>query len=223
MRHYFIMTVIALFMSACSQPSAKVENTNAKQATQTDEMSQLHKRLDAYFVALESQQIDTMLDMIYYKVYTVIPRDIFKKMYDQAQNNSSISKILSNTYDKNIQIKNYSNGQYARITWNSEAEMPTRTTNPKKEDFLLDYMKKMMKKIMNNTTLTLDRKQHKLHLSIKKRSMLAIKENGRKWEVFSETRPRPIRSKQSELIRSKLFDILPKDIKPKVKHWLLKP
>ena len=68
---------------------------------------------------------------------------------------------------------------------------------------------------MKNITLTLDRKQHKFHFSMKKRSMLAIKENGRKWEVFNEAR--------SKLLRSKLFDILPKDIKPKVKHWFLKP
>jgi len=32
---------------------------------------------------------------------------------------------------------------------------------------------------MKNITLTLDRKQHKFHFSMKKRSMLAIKENGK--------------------------------------------
>ena len=196
MRHYFIMTVIALFMSACSQPSAKVDNTNAKQATQTDEISQLHKRLDAYFVASNSLQTDAMLDMLYYKVFTVAPRDTLKKQIDQAFNSPMVPKILSSTYGKNIQIKNYSNGQYAHITWDAEMEMSTTTTDPKKEDFLLNMMTAMMK----NTTITLDKKQHKLHLSAKKQPMLAIKENGRKWEFLDEK-------------MSKAFDILPKDIK----------
>ena len=118
-----------------------------------------------------------------------------KKQLDAGFNNPMQPKILGSNYNKDIEIKEYANGYYANVPWSTKMEMLTRTTDPRKEDFMLS----MLQKMMIGTDIVLDKNQHKFIMETKNQKMFAIKENGRDWEFVD-----------SKL--SSVYDILPQGV-----------
>lgn len=196
MKKSFILLATLFLFSACMSSSPFLENVTVNQSTSLSNKAQLLNRLDTYFEASNQLNTPKILDMIYYKVFEVIPKDAMKKQLDAGLNNPMKPKVLSSEYDKNVEIKKYTNGEYASVLWSAKMEMITRTTDSKKEEFILSMLKTMMK----GTEIKLDKKQHKFFMETKNKKIFAIKENGREWEFVD-----------SKI--SKAYDILPEGVK----------
>lgn len=196
MKKALFFVLMLWIVTACTSPTLLEQTNETKQTIPISSKAQLIQRLDTYFDASKRLATNEILDMIYYKVFEVVPRDSMQKQLDAGLKNMMQPKVKAIDYNKNIEIKKYVNGEYAKVLWSSKMEMFTKTTDSKKEEFML----KMLQLMMQRTEIKLDAKVHKFLLETKEQGIFAIKENGRAWEFVDDR-------------FSKSYNILPQGVK----------
>jgi hypothetical protein len=185
----YAVILVMSFTLAIAKPAAPNESLDAV--------------LDRYTEYTEKMDINKILDLTYHKVFEVIPKKQFSDIMKKTASNPFQPKIKKVQYSKNNEIKKFKNGEYSIVKWDATLAMNTGTTDPKKEQQLVELLKKKLP----NTEVKLE-KNHTVEVSIKDQIILAIKENGKGWSFVD-----PDMAKKFKIIPQEIIEDLEKSSK----------
>jgi len=166
----FFITLI--FMIGCS-PKSPSRNNNLK-TSQSSPMTTLKSDLDQYTQATIDKDIPKLINFIYPKVFTVVPKDKMTQVLTKAYSSGNAPKV-TNIKHLNIEpIESYKEGMFSIIT----SSMNTTLKSPMPDNVKFEaYMLKMIKKgLKNKGTVNFNKEDHTFSINHISKT-LAINEN----------------------------------------------
>jgi len=166
----FFITLI--FITGCSTKSPSTNN-NLK-TSQPSSMTTLKNDLDQYTQATIDKDIPTLINFIYPKVFTVVPKDKMTQVLTAAYKSDNAPKV-TNIKHLNIEpIESYKEGMFSIIT----SSMNTTLKSPMPNNVKFEaYMLKMIKQgLENKGTVDFNREDHTFSINHISKT-LAINEN----------------------------------------------
>ena len=166
---YKIMLIITLvFLSGCN-----TKTPSTKASTNTS-MTKLKSDLDAYTQATIDNDIPKLINFIYPKVFTVVPKNKMTKVLTAAYKSGNAPKVTNIKHLNIDPIQTYKEGMFSIITSSMSTTLKSpMPDNVKFEAYMLERIKKGLK---GKGTVDFDKDKHTF--SIKHISKtLAINEN----------------------------------------------
>ena len=167
-----MLTITLIFFSGCNTKTPpKSINTKPSDSTK---MTELKDNLDAYTQATIDNDIPKLINFIYPKVFTVVPKNKMTQVLTAAYQSGNAPQV-TNIKHLNIEpIEAYKEGMFSIIT----SSMSTTLKSPMPDNVKFEaYMLERIKKGLNNKgTVDFDKEKHTFlinHIS----KTLAINEN----------------------------------------------
>jgi len=201
---YKIMLIIALiFFSGCNSRTP-TKSTMIK-ASDNSSMKQLKNDLDAYTQATIDNDIPKLINFIYPKVFTVVPKTKMTQVLTEAYKSGNAPKVTNIKHLNINPIETYKEGMFSIIT----SSMSTTLKSPMPDNVKFEaYMLERIKKGLNGKgTVEFDKDQHTFAIKHVSKT-LAINENNR-WKFAGIKQARKYAKKG--LLAKALIDAIQKE------------
>ena len=174
MRKYLLLIAVLLFTACTSEPQpqppfAGIDKNDSK------EMKALKISLSEYTEATVSNDIETLVEFIYPKAFTVVPKEKMIKMLKETFTSGNVPNVKDVKHTKIEAIKKYDAGIYSIIT----SSMTTVIKSPRPDDKKFEeYMlTTLQKQIASRGTVTLDKEKHLFNIQHSNKT-IALNEKG---------------------------------------------
>jgi hypothetical protein len=169
-----LLATALLLTTACSTKNGPQSSTSAL-AGDTEEMKTLKSALDLYTKATINNDVPTLMNFVYPKVFTVVPKEKMTEVLTKAYASGKVPVIKDVKHVKVDPIEKYDGGMFTFIdsTMTTELKSP-RPDNAKFEAYMLEMLQKQL--APKGGTVTFDKDKHTYTVHHSDRT-LAINEN----------------------------------------------
>jgi hypothetical protein len=169
-----LLATALLLTTACSTKNGPQSSTSALPG-ETEEMKSLKSALDLYTTATINNDVPTLINFVYPKVFTVVPKEKMTEVLTKAYASGKVPVIKNVKHIKVDPIEKYDGGMFTFIesTMTTELKSP-RPDNAKFEAYMLEMLQKQLSP--KGGTVTFDKDKH-VYLVNHSDKTLAINEN----------------------------------------------
>ncbi len=156
MKKTLLLATALLFMTACTpEPTPGSSKTSAGD---TKEMKELKSALDMYTKATIDNDVNTLMNFVYPKVFTVVPKEKMTEVLTKAYASGRVPNV-KNVKHVNIEpTQKYDAGVFTFITSTMTTELKSpRPDNAKFEAYMLETLKKQL---ADKGTVSFDQASH---------------------------------------------------------------
>lgn len=200
LKYYFLLFILIFFIACNGTKEIKKEETNSsieniKVKTEAESKietkieikrkSIFEKQLDLYLEAMQSFNIDLIVNMTYPKLFTVIDQELFRQYMSSMLNSKDVKMTAFTTNAPQIApIRRFSNGtEFTQIDYNSTITLqfinPNLYGSREQMNYLYDVS--IHKFGVKNVSIDLNKRTLKV---TKPEKLLAIKEEGAQWKFL---------------------------------------
>ena len=153
-----LATALLLTTTACSTKNGPQTSTSAL-VGDTEEMKTLKSALDLYTKATINNDVPTLMNFVYPKVFTVVPKEKMTEVLTKAYASGKVPVIKNVKHLKAEPIEKYDGGMFTFIDSSMTTELKSpRTDNPKFEAYMLEMLKKQL--APKGGTVSFDKDKH---------------------------------------------------------------
>lgn len=184
MKRTLLLTIILLFTTACTtDPSPSIATTSAGN---TKEMKGLKKALNAYTQATINGDVKKLIDFVYPKVFTVVPKEKMTEVLSAAYAMGRVPKV-KNVKHLNIEpIKKYDSGIFSIITSSMTTEL--KSPKPDNADFEAYVLKMLQKDLANKGTVSFNQERHIYTINHTNKTLAINENNGWKFAGVTQAK-----------------------------------
>ena len=169
-----LLATALLLTTSCSTKNGP-ESTTSALAGDTEEMKTLKSALDLYTKATINNDVPALINFVYPKVFTVVPKEKMTEVLTKAYASGKVPVIKDVKHVKIEPIEKYATGMFTFIdsTMSTELKSP-RPDNAKFEAYMLEMLTKQL--APKGGTVSFDKDKHIYTVHHSDRT-LAINEN----------------------------------------------
>jgi len=196
LKYYFLLFILIFFIACNGTKEIKKEETNssienikvkteAESKIEIKEKNVFEKKLNLYLEAMQSFNIDLIINMTYPKLFTVIDQELFRQYMSSMLNSKDVKMTAFTTNTPQIApIRRFSNGtEFTQIDYNSTITLqfinPNLYGSREQMNYLYDVS--IHKFGVKNVSIDLNKRTLKV---TKPEKLLAIKEEGAQWKFL---------------------------------------
>lgn len=172
MKKTLLLTIILLFATACttgSSPSVTTASTS-----DTTEMKELKKALNAYTEATINSDVEKLIDFVYPKVFTVVPKEKMTEVLAAAYATGRVPKVKNVKHISIEPTKKYDSGIFSIITSSMTTEL--KSPRPNNADFEAYMLKMLQKDLADKGSVDFNKESH-IYTINNTQKTLALNEN----------------------------------------------
>lgn len=187
MKKILLLAVALLLTTACSTKNGPQSSNTSAQAEDTKEMKSLKSALDLYTKATLDHDVPTLINFVYPKVFTVVPKEKMTEVLTKAYASGKVP-VIKNVKHKKIQpIEKYKGGMFTFIDSSMTTELKSpKTDNPKFEAYMLEMLKKQLAK--KGGTVSFDKDKHIYMVNHTEKTLAINENNGWKFAGVSQAK-----------------------------------
>jgi hypothetical protein len=169
-----LLATALLLTTACSTKNGPESSTSAL-VGDTKEMKSLKSALDLYTKATINNDVSTLMNFVYPKVFTVVPKEKMTEVLTRAYASGKVPVVKDVKHLKVEPIEKYATGMFTFInsTMSTELKSP-RPDNAKFEEYMLEMLTKQL--APKGGTVSFDKDKHIYTVNHSDKT-LAINEN----------------------------------------------
>jgi hypothetical protein len=153
-----LLATALLLTTACSTKNGPESSTSALPGD-TEEMKSLKSALDLYTTATINNDVPTLINFVYPKVFTVVPKEKMTEVLTKAYASGKVPVIKNVKHIKIDPIEKYDGGMFTFIESSMTTELKSpRPDNAKFEAYMLEMLQKQLKS--QGGTVTFDKDKH---------------------------------------------------------------
>jgi hypothetical protein len=174
MKKTLLLATALLLTTACTNNNLTPDSATAK-TTESQELKGLNTALNAYTKATVNNDVEKLMDFVYPKVFTVVPREKMSEVLTKAYASGKVPTI-KNVKHVDIQpAQKYEGGVFTIVTSTMTTELKSpRPDNPKFEAYMLEMLEKQI--ASQGGTVNFDKDKHLYSINHSDKTV-AIKEN----------------------------------------------
>ena len=171
----FLFSLTLLFVACSTHSSPTTTNREKVENNNSSPLVDLKKALDAYTQATIDNDVPKLINFIYPKVFTVVPKKKMTEVLTKAYQSQHAPKVDHVKHLKIDPIKSYKEGMFTIVT----SSMRTTLKSPNPNDFKFEsYMLNVIKKgLKGRGSVEFDKEKHTYSIQHVSRT-LAINEGG---------------------------------------------
>ena len=174
MKRTLLLATALLLTTACTNNNLKPDASTAKM-TESQELKGLNSALDAYTKATINNDVEKLMDFVYPKVFTVVPREKMTAVLTKAYASGKVPTVKDVKHIDIQPAQKYEGGLFTIVTSTMTTELKSpRPDNAKFEAYMLEMLQKQLKDQGGTVSFDKDKHLYSIHHSDK---TIAIKEN----------------------------------------------
>lgn len=156
MKKTLLLVITLLFITACTTNPVPnfTELTNAN----SKEMKGLKKALNSYTNATQKNDVTKLIDFVYPKVFTVVPKEKMTKVLTAAYATGRMPKVKNVKHIHIEPIEKYDMGIFSIITSSLTTEL--KSPRPDNADFEAYMLHMLQKDLKNKGSVNFDKAKH---------------------------------------------------------------
>ena len=192
-----MLTTSLLFVTACSTKNAPQVNTPSSNDDRTEvrtlksedtaEMKTLKSALDNYTKATINNDVTALMNFVYPKVFTIVPKEKMTEVLTQAYASGKVP-VIKNIKHLNIEpIQKYNAGRFTFVDSSMTTELKSpRPDNEKFEAFMLKTLKKQIE--AQGGSVTFDKDSHVYTVNHTEKTLALNENNGWKFAGVNQAK-----------------------------------
>lgn len=156
MKKTLLLATSLLFMTACT--TAPTPGSATALTGDTKEMKELKTALDTYTKATIDNDVNTLMNFVYPKVFTVVPKEKMAEVLTKAYASGRVPNVKNVKHIDIEPTQKYDTGVFTFITSTMTTELKSpRPDNAKFEAYMLETLKKQLS---DKGTVSFDQASH---------------------------------------------------------------
>ena len=181
-----LLATALLLTTACSTKNGPQSSTSAL-AGDTKEMKSLKSALDLYTKATINNDVQTLMNFVYPKVFTVVPKEKMTEVLTKAYASGKVPTVKNVKHLNAEPIQKYDTGMFTFInsTMSTELKSP-RPDNAKFEVYMLEMLTKQL--APKGGTVTFDKDKHIYTVNHSDRTLAINEKDGWKFAGVNQAK-----------------------------------